>query len=428
MIGESILRLHEINATDESIKSYEYNEYQPITGTLLNSAGQITITIENQDQSLHLQNSYLLIEGEVLKADNTRYADADLITLTNNGLLYLFSSLKLTLDGQEVEHVNYPGHVISLLGLASYSSEYQKGCGLTQGWYVDTSTAAALTNNGFAVRQQLLIRSPNPKGSFQCAIPMKHIFGFMDDYTKVTYGMRDTLQLIRKVDDDSLFRAVAAGAGKVVLSKLAWSVPIVQPNDVRRINLYKSVASNNVIPVSFRMRQCETFTVPRATSTVWRLGVSSAPEKPRWVLIGLQTDNSDSQVRNAALFDHCNLTNMQVMLNHSRYPSADMPTDFVKEQFAGVYKSFYDFASRYYGIDNLLAGSGVNPIAFKSLYPIHVFDVSKQSERLTERVVDLTVRMEFGVAGPANTQAYALVISDRILKFKSDGLKMSVLF
>ena len=26
----------------------------------------------------------------------------------------------------------------------------------------------------------------------------KHIFGFMDDYTKVTYGMRDTLQLIRK--------------------------------------------------------------------------------------------------------------------------------------------------------------------------------------------------------------------------------------
>ena len=81
---------------------------------------------------------------------------------------------------------------------------------------------------------------------------------------------------------------------------------------------------------------------------------------------------------NAALFDHCNLTNMQVWLNHARYPSLDMPTDFAKEQYAGVYKSFYDFSSRYYGIDNLLAGSAVSPIAFKSLYPIHVFDVSKQ--------------------------------------------------
>ena len=212
------------------------------------------------------------------------------------------------------------------------------------------------------------------------------------------------------------------------MSKLAWSVPVVQPNVVRRVNLYKSIASNNVIPVSFRMRQCETFTVPQATSTVWRLGVNSAPEKPRWVFIVLQTDESGSQVRNAALFDHCNLTNMQVMLNHSRYPSVDMPTDFAKEQFVGVYKSFYDFASRYYGIDNLLAGSAVNPIAFKSLHPIHVFDVSKQSERLTEGVVDLTVRMEFSVAVPTNTQAYALVISDRMLKFKSDGSKMSVLF
>ena len=344
----------------------------------------------------------------MLKADNARYADADLVALTNNGLLYLFSSLKLTLAGQEVEHINYPGHATSLLGLTSYSSEYHRGCGLTQGWYPDTSTAAALTNNGFAVRQHFLIRSPDPKGSFQCAIPMKHIFGFMDDYPKVTYGMRDTLQLIRKGDGDALFRIAAAGVGKVVLSKFAWSLPFVQPNDVRRVNMYKSIASNNVIPVSFRMPQCETFTAPQAPSTVWRLGVSSTPEKPRWVLIGLQTDKSSSQVRNAALFDHCNLTNMQVMLNHSRYPSVDMPTDFANEQFAGVYKSFYDFASRYYGIDNLLAGSGVNPIAFKSLYPIHVFDVSKQSERLTEGV-DLTVRMEFSVTVPANTQAYALV-------------------
>ena len=85
--------------------------------------------------------------------------------------------------------------------------------------------------------------------------------------------------------------------------------------------------------------------------------------------------------------DHCNLTNMQVWLNHSRYPSLDMATDFAKEQFAGVYTSFYDFASRYYRIDDLLAGSAASPIAFKSLYPIYVFDVLKQSERLTEGVV-----------------------------------------
>ena len=160
MIGKSILELQETNARDESIKSYEYDEYQPITGTQLNSAGQIAITIENQDQFLHLQNRFLLIEGDVLKADDTRYADADLIALTNNRLQHLFSSLKLTLTGQEEEHVNYPDHATSLLGVASYSTTYSKEC-------------------GFTVRLGYLIEKPNPKGSFQCAIPMRHVFGFM---------------------------------------------------------------------------------------------------------------------------------------------------------------------------------------------------------------------------------------------------------
>ena len=92
LIGESLIELHETNITIESIKSYEYDEYQPIIGTQLNGAGQITITIENQDQFLHLHNSYLLIEGDVSKAGNARFVDADLVALTNNGLLYLFSS------------------------------------------------------------------------------------------------------------------------------------------------------------------------------------------------------------------------------------------------------------------------------------------------------------------------------------------------
>ena len=77
MIGEFIIELHKTNATDESIKSYEYDEYQAFTGTQIYSVWQITNTMANQDQFLYLKNSYLLIEGNVLKADNTRYTFAD---------------------------------------------------------------------------------------------------------------------------------------------------------------------------------------------------------------------------------------------------------------------------------------------------------------------------------------------------------------
>ena len=133
-----------------------------------------------------------------------------------------------------------------------------------QGWFSDFIANAVVANSEFAVRQRFLIQCSDPKGSFQCAMPMRHIFGFVDDYSKVTYAIRDTLQLIRKDDNDALLRTAAAGVGKVVLSKLAWSVPVVQPNDVREVNLYKSIASNNVTPVSFRMRQCKTFSLPES--------------------------------------------------------------------------------------------------------------------------------------------------------------------
>ena len=71
------------------------------------------------------------------------------------------------------------------------------------------------------------------------------------------------------------------------------------------------------------------FTLPQARSTVWRLGVSSVPEKARWVLVGLHTGKSGNKERNVAIFYHCNLTNMQVCLNHSRYPSADAANMYV---------------------------------------------------------------------------------------------------
>ena len=51
------------------------------------------------------------------------------------------------------------------------------------------------------------------------------------------------MQLIRKDDNDALFRTAAAvGAGKVVLSKFPLVVPMVQPNDVLKVNQYKSIA------------------------------------------------------------------------------------------------------------------------------------------------------------------------------------------
>ena len=52
---------------------------------------------------------------------------------------------------------------------------------------------------------------------------------------------------------------------------------------------------------------------------------------------------------------------------------------------------------------------------YKTLYPIFVFDTSKQSEKLKSSVIDVQIRVNFEEAFPVGTQAYAVVISDKLL-------------
>ena len=50
---------------------------------------------------------------------------------------------------------------------------------------------------------------------------MKHIFGFCKDYDNIVYGLKHSLTVVRKTDDDAIFRGAATGAGKVSLDKMA---------------------------------------------------------------------------------------------------------------------------------------------------------------------------------------------------------------
>ena len=89
-MNADILRITDPIVSDDSITEYEHLEYYPIAGTNLND---ITITIELQDIFTHPGESFLLIEGELLKNDGTRYGDDDNITITNNGMMYLFKRI-----------------------------------------------------------------------------------------------------------------------------------------------------------------------------------------------------------------------------------------------------------------------------------------------------------------------------------------------
>ena len=123
------------------------------------------------------------------------------------------------------------------------------------------------------------MQSPTVKGTFSFRIPLKHIFGFCDDYDKIVYDSKHSLTLVRKTDDDVIFSRAAAGTGKVSLDKMSWFMPHVIPADVEKFSIYKTTESKVKLPVSYRTRQFDMLSVPESTSFTWRLSVKTAPKK-----------------------------------------------------------------------------------------------------------------------------------------------------
>ena len=126
-----ILRITDPILSDDSIDKYEDVEYEPVAGTNLNSSGaDIRLTIETQDIFTHPSESFLIIEGQLIKGDGTLYDAANLITLTNNGIMHLFKRIRYDLSGQEIENIMNVGQATTMLGLLKYPDDFSKSKGL----------------------------------------------------------------------------------------------------------------------------------------------------------------------------------------------------------------------------------------------------------------------------------------------------------
>ena len=159
-----ILKFFDNSIIDESIKEYEYHEYDPTTVASLHNGEDIRNSIQSQDVFTHPCESYLIFEGRLPKAGGTLYVNADEVPLTNNAIMHLFSRIEYHLSNQLIESLNYPGLATTILGLLKYPDDFSKAQSLNQLWSKDTATTATKdANNGMDLLQGMHISS-----SHQC--------------------------------------------------------------------------------------------------------------------------------------------------------------------------------------------------------------------------------------------------------------------
>lgn len=377
---------------DNSITNIELHTYSPYNLSFKNS-DEIRISIQHQDLIVLPSESMIYIEGTFLKDDKTKSATAK---FTNNCMAFLFDEIRYELNGVEIDKCKNPGVTSTVKGYTTFS-ESESSKLIHTGW--SHNTEPTLTD-----------------GNFSFIIPLKHFLGFAEDYQKIIINAKHELILIRSRSDANSYITTTPDEKMIInIEKLQWKIPHVTVADHEKIKILKTIQSNRYIKASFRSFEIYEYPIlPESNQHVWTVKTVSQLEKPRYVIIGFQTNRKNQNTMNMTGFDHCNMTNVKLFLNSECYPYDNLNLNYKKNAYALLYDMYSRFHQSYF---NRQSAPLFSYSDFKKIAPLIVIDTSRQNESMKSSSIDINLQFEFSENIPANTTAYCIIIHDRIIEY-----------
>ena len=315
---------------EKPIHKIDFIKYSPSSlATVNNTNSNISVSLPRDDAYICLQNSFISLEFEVLKNNNTRFADGDEIGLVNFGPISLFSEAKLTTSsGKHLEKVDNL-HLISLMYKCLTSTK-------------STSQLLYVFEESETIRRQELTNNKNEKGTFFVRIKLKDLFGFADQ-EKITYGLGYTLTLKRNTNNDAILRSVGVDAAKVVIKDIGWYIPHYVPSIENQQLVMDQIL--NKVPTELSYTERIIFRKDVNTNSNWTFELGSSGEScPTFVIVEFQARNKiDSQVHDNAVFDRLPISNAVCKIGSEKYPDDGIECDYDRDKYDQAYSEIENF-------------------------------------------------------------------------------------
>lgn len=399
-MGDEILNLSGAVRYEDSITGWQQHAYSPYTN-VFNNSEEIRIVIQHQDLYVQPHESYIYIEGQVVvaqAADNATAAQQVLPRFVNNAAGFLFDEIRYELNGFALECCKNVGITSLIKGYVSLTPANMFRLE-TAGWDPESNKEATA-------------------GYINFCIPLRNIFGFVEDHRNIVMNAKHELILLRSRDDVNCFVG-ANNRSSVRINKIQWRIPHISVSDSAKLELLRVLDSQQPIQLFYRSWELYEYpTLPTTNSHVWSVKSSSHLNKPRYILIAFQTNRNNRIVSDKSRFDHCNLSDLKVFLNSESYPYENLNVNFTNNQYAVLYDMYCRFQETYY---HDRAAHNTYPLLtyeeYKNNAPIMVIDCSRQNEKLKNSIVDIRIEFQTRTNIPANTTAYCLIIHDNIVSY-----------
>ena len=390
---------------DKPIHKIDFIKYNPSSlATINNNNSNISIIFPREDAYICLQNSYISLEFEVLKNDDTRYADGDQISLVNFGPVALFSEAKLTTSSgkhlEKVDNLHPISLMIKLLTSTQQTSQLMYG-------FEESST----------IRRQELTNNKTEKGTFFVRIKLKDLFGFADQ-EKITYGLGYSLTLKRNNNNDPIIRDNAITAAKINIKDISWHIPHYTPSMENQQLVMDQILDKDPTELFYMERIVFRKDVNTNNNWTFELG-NSGESTPTFIIVGFQARNKiDSQTHDNAIFDRLPVSNAVCKIGSEKYPDDGIECDYDRDKYDQAYseiENFYLLKSE----TNLL-NPFINLHKFRTNYNFYVFDLSKQKDPIGSQPIRLEFKFNAAI-DVADYIAYALVLTPKLISISSDG-------
>ena len=343
--------------------------------------------------------SYLRFRGTLKKGDGTVPTHTGII---RNGLTHLFDRIAFELNGVEIDQTREVGITTTIKNYVSIP-KYEEESYKSAGWALNDDYKLTL----------------NTVGGFEVIVPLSMLLGFAEDYKRIIVNAKQELVLLLANSPTNALYKAAADAENIVLdlNTIEWLMPHLIVNTRERVKLLKHVEKGRDFDIAFRSWSLETYpTLPMAQKVVWNVKSSFPSEKPRYVIIGFQIARQITLAKDRSLFDSCNIKDIKLHLNSEVYPYTDLNLNFTTGQILILYEMYKSFQETYYGRESAPL---LSPNEFMTKAPLFVFDVSKQNDSINSTVIDSRIEIIANANLAANTQAFALIIHDKLISYNA---------
>ena len=246
----------------------------------------------------------------IKNADNSRYANGNVIGLVNLGPIALFSNFKLTTSsGKHPEDISHAHLVYLMYKLITSSNDSD-----------DLSIGFDRSRNR---KRDEFTDNKNIKGKYHLRNMLKDVFSFAEHQEKATYGLGYKLTLTKNKDDAVIDKAGGVADDRFKIDHIHWYIHHYTPSIQQQSILFSQIIGKT--PTELRYVERSVFMKELNNQNLWNfeLGSQESMNVSIWIFIGFeQRDRQDSQNLNNDSFCRLTVVSAQGVIGREKYPDA----------------------------------------------------------------------------------------------------------